>query len=348
MENGICLKAAPGCSRPSSLKLLTYRLSLKKASRCSSWKLTTSSRKLTKSSRKLAKSSRRLAKSNRKLDEEQPEVDEEQPEADEEQPEVDEEQTTSFVNARLGANLRSGPGVQFERVEGVAQGTGLTVVAQDASGDWLKLDSGLWVFAALVGDVPEDLPVDSGAETSIEAEDGTEDGQETQTEDGTEDGQETQTEDETEDEQQAQTEDETKNEQEVTVDDKDLAELATVNIDANLRNGPGLEATIVASVLAGTEVTVVGRAEDGQWLELGDGLWIFAALVEFAETEEDGEQEVGAGNGNAADDGSGTEETVADDEEEGQRRRAGVANLPASSSLPIDLQQRAPKAQKTK
>ena len=273
-------------------------------------------------------------------DEEQPDGDEEQPEGDEEQPDGDEEQTTSIVNARLGANLRSGPGVQFERVEGVAQGTGLTVVAQDASGDWLKLDSGLWVFAALVGDVPEDLPVDSGAETSIEAEDGTEDGQETQTEDGTEDGQETQTEDgtedgqetqtedgtedgqetqtedETEDEQQAQTEDETKNEQEVTVDDKDLAELATVNIDANLRNGPGLEATIVASVLAGTEVTVVGRAEDGQWLELGDGLWIFAALVEFAETEEDGEQEVGAGNGNAADDGSGTEETVADDEEE--------------------------------
>jgi len=261
-------------------------------------------------------------------DEQQPEGDVEQPEDDEEQPEGDEEQPTSIVNARLGANLRSGPGVQFERIEGVAQGTSLTVVAQNAGGDWLKLDSGLWVFAALVGDVPEDLPVDSGEETGTEAEDGTEDGQEAQTEDGTEDGQEAQTEDgtedgqeaqteyETEDEQQAQTEDETENEQEVPVDDEALADLATVNTDANLRNGPGLEATIVASVLAGTEVTVVGRADDGQWLELGDGLWIFAALVEFAETEEDGEQEVGAGNSNAADDGSETEETVADDEEE--------------------------------
>ncbi|MCY4119182.1 MAG: SH3 domain-containing protein [Caldilineaceae bacterium] len=261
-------------------------------------------------------------------DEEQPEGDVEQPEDDEEQPEGDEEQPASIVNARLGANLRSGPGVQFERIEGVAQGTSLTVIAQNAGGDWLKLDSGLWVFAALVGDVPEDLPVDSGEETGTEAEDGTEDGQEAQTEDGTEDGQEAQTEDgtedgqeaqtedETEDEQQAQTEDETENEQEVPVDDEEPAELATVNIDANLRNGPGLEATIVASVLAGTEVTVVGRAEDGQWLELRDGLWIFAALVEFAEKEGDGEQEAGAGNGNAAEDGSGTEETAADDEEE--------------------------------
>ena len=261
------------------------------------------------------KSSRRVLKSSRRDIEEQPEGDEEQPEGDEEQPEGDEEQPTSIVNARLGANLRSGPGVQFERIEGVEQGTDLTAVAQDASGDWLKLDNGLWVFAALVDNVPEGLPVDSGEEASTAADDAGEGDEapdeepaldeEGEAENGETDG--TQTPDESEDEQ---------DEQEEQTEEEDQAELATVNTDANLRNGPGLEATIVASVLAGTEVTVVGRADDGQWLELGDGLWIFAALVEFAETEEDGEQEVGAGNGNAADDGSETEETVADDEEE--------------------------------
>ena len=243
--------------------------------------------------------------------EEQPEGTEEQPEGTEEQPEGDEEQPTSIVNARLGANLRSGPGVQFERIEGVEQGTDLTAVAQDASGDWLKLDNGLWVFAALVDNVPEGLPVDSGEETSTAADDAGEGDEapdeepaldeEGEAENGETDG--TQAPDESEDEQ---------DEQEEQTEEEDQAELATVNTDANLRNGPGLEATIVASVLAGTEVTVVGRTEDGQWLELGDGLWIFAALVDFVETEEEG----GAGDGNASEDGSGTEETADEDEEE--------------------------------
>ena len=271
-------------------------------------------------------------------EEEQPEGEEEQPEGEEEQPEDGEEQPTSIVNAPLGANFRLGPGVQFERIEGVEQGTGLIVVAQDPSGDWLKLDSGLWVFAALVDNVPEDLPLDSGEENIIETDDAGEDVEATEdapapeeegeSDDGATDG--TQSTDESEDEQDEQTEDEqdeqtedeqdgqTEDEQDEQTEDVEQAELATVNTDANLRNGPGLEATIVASVLAGTEVTVIGRSEDGQWLELGDGHWIFAALVDFAEIEEEeaGEEETGAEDGNAAEDGSGTEETADEDQEE--------------------------------
>ena len=230
-------------------------------------------------------------------EEEQPESEEEQPEGEEEQPEDSEEQPTSIVSAPLGANLRSGPGVQFERIEGVQQGTSLTVVAQDASGTWLKLDSGLWVFAALVDNVPADLPVDSGEETAPET-DETGETEETEEEDeapveasaqeeegGTE-GEETDG---------AQATDESEVEPVEETEDEEQAELATVNTDANLRNGPGLEATIVASVLAGTEVTVIGRSEDGQWLELGDGLWIFAALVDFLETGEEDQEEDNSG-----------------------------------------------------
>ena len=199
-------------------------------------------------------------------------------------------------------------------------------MAQDASGTWLKLDNGLWVFAALLDNLPEDLPLDSGVETGTEADDaGTDDAGEDDEapeeasapeEEGGSDGGETdgtQSTDELEVEQDEQTEVEVQ------------AELATVNTDANLRNGPGLEATIVASVLAGTEVTVIGRSDDGQWLELGDGHWIFAALVDFAETEEEegGEEETAAEDGNAAEDGSGTEETAGDNEEEDNTRAQG-------------------------
>ncbi len=256
-------------------------------------------------------------------DEEQVEGDDEQAEGDEQQVEGDEEQVegvelqpTSFVNAPLGANLRSGPGVQFERVEGIQQGASLTVVAQDASGDWLKLDSGLWIFAALVDDVPEYLPVDTGEETSTEADDAGEEDEALEEasaldevdeapeetpaldeEDGADNGETDGTlpPDESEDVQGEQTEDE-------QTEDEAPAVLATVNTDANLRNGPGLEATIVASVLAGTQVTVIGRSEDGQWLHLGDDQWIFATLVDIPTTEEEEEEETGADGGSEADD----------------------------------------------
>ena len=93
-------------------------------------------------------------------EEEQPEGEEEQPEGEEEQPEGEEEQPEGEESSRKtkkssrhqSSMLRSAPtcargrASQFERIEGVQQGTSLTVVAQDASGTWLKLDSGLWVF----------------------------------------------------------------------------------------------------------------------------------------------------------------------------------------------------------
>ena len=71
--------------------------------------------------------------------------------------------------------------------------------------------------------------------------------------------------------------------------------LATVNTDANLRNGPGLDATIVDSAPVGTQVTIVGRSDDDQWLELDNGFWIFANLVDIlpSEVEEDADGDTG-------------------------------------------------------
>ena len=278
---------------------------------------------------------------------EQPDTDDEQPEAETEQPDTDDEQTETeadteqlqpVVIAPLGANLRAGPGVEFDRVDGVEQGEVLTIVAQDEGGNWLKLEDGSWIFADLVDNVPADLPVDSGEAMEAEtdeagADDETtppdasddeqdvqagddeqdaqsdEDEQDTQTDEDEqdaqtdEDEQDTQTEEDEqdtqadEDEQDTQTEedelDTQTEDEEDTQEEADQVVLATVNTDANLRNGPGLDATIVDSAPVGTQVTIVARSDDDQWLQLDNGNWIFAALVDILPAEDDEDADTG-------------------------------------------------------
>lgn len=52
-----------------------------------------------------------------------------------------------------------------------------------------------------------------------------------------------------------------------------------VTIGANIRSGPGLSYPKIASVAAGTEITITGI--QGQWLKLSNG-WIYAPLVEHS------------------------------------------------------------------
>jgi uncharacterized protein YgiM (DUF1202 family) len=59
----------------------------------------------------------------------------------------------------VNANLRSGPGTDYEIVGGVVAGDPLEVVARNEAGDWYQLADGVWIFAELVGDAPEGLPV---------------------------------------------------------------------------------------------------------------------------------------------------------------------------------------------
>jgi len=197
---------------------------------------------------------------NEQTDAEQPDSDDDQTTAETEEMETDAEQLLPVVIALRGANLRAGPGVEFDRVDGAEEGQLLTIVAQDDSGEWLKLDDGSWILAALVDNVPADLPVES--------------------------------EEAAEDEQDSQTDEDEPETQEETVP----LLFTTVNTDANLRNGPGLDATIVESAPAGTLVTIIDRTDDEQWLQLENGFWIFATLVDIlpAEGEEDADGDVGA------------------------------------------------------
>ena len=59
---------------------------------------------------------------------------------------------------RLDANLRSGPGIEFERVDGIFAGDEVSVVGQSADGEWYLLDRDAWLFAALVVEAV-DVPV---------------------------------------------------------------------------------------------------------------------------------------------------------------------------------------------
>ncbi len=57
---------------------------------------------------------------------------------------------TSLVNA----NLRAGPGVEFELLGGTVTGQVLTVVGRNADASWLRLDNTGWVRADLVANAP--------------------------------------------------------------------------------------------------------------------------------------------------------------------------------------------------
>lgn len=62
------------------------------------------------------------------------------------------------------ANLRAGPGAEYERVGSAAPGERLELVARNSAGDWYQLASGAWIAAFLVEDAPAGLPaVEGGA-----------------------------------------------------------------------------------------------------------------------------------------------------------------------------------------
>ena len=237
-------------------------------------------------------------------DTEQSDTVDEQTAPETEQAETDAEPPQPVVIAPLGANLRAGPGVEFERVDGAEDGQVLTIVGQDETGEWLKLEDGSWISAALVANVPADLPIESAETTEDEQEAQTgEDEQEEQTD---EDEQETQTDEDEqeeqtdEDEQETQTDEDEQQEQSDEDEPDTLEEItpvlfATVNTDSNLRDGPGLDATIVEFAPAGTQLTIVDRSDDEEWLQLDNGFWILAALVDIlpAEGEEDADDDAG-------------------------------------------------------
>ena len=61
----------------------------------------------------------------------------------------------------MQANLRAGPGLVFELVGFLEEGTEVEPVSRTADRLWLKLEDGIWIFAFLVSGVPGDLPLET-------------------------------------------------------------------------------------------------------------------------------------------------------------------------------------------
>jgi hypothetical protein len=57
------------------------------------------------------------------------------------------------------ANLRTGPGTNYDIAGGVSTGTSLDIVGRNAMGDWYQLASGTWIFSQLVNNAPQSLPI---------------------------------------------------------------------------------------------------------------------------------------------------------------------------------------------
>jgi len=64
--------------------------------------------------------------------------------------------------ANRNSNLRSGPGIDYAIVGGAVAGQRLTPVGWNQARDWLKLESGEWIAAFLVDNIPDGLPVVDG------------------------------------------------------------------------------------------------------------------------------------------------------------------------------------------
>ena len=71
--------------------------------------------------------------------------------------------TPDVIQAKTNvqANLRAGPGVAYELVGFLEEGTEIEPVSRTANRLWLKLEDGIWIFAFLVSEVPSNLPLET-------------------------------------------------------------------------------------------------------------------------------------------------------------------------------------------
>ena len=76
--------------------------------------------------------------------------------------------TAASPTANTIANLRAAPNTSAAITGSTTVGQALVVVGKNAAGDWLKLESGAWIFAELVDNIPADLPVASEEATPAE------------------------------------------------------------------------------------------------------------------------------------------------------------------------------------
>ncbi len=173
---------------------------------------------------------------------------------------------TATPTANTIANLRAAPNTSAAIIGTAQPGQALVVVGKNGAGDWLKLDTGSWIFAELVDNAPANLPVvsEDAAAVSGNSANPTQPAATTPiTQTAT-----------------------TPITQTVATETPVTGAPATVTpaassaaVDANLRSGPGTTFDLVGSITAGTALKIVGRNEVGDWLKLDSGVWIFGELV---------------------------------------------------------------------
>ena len=66
------------------------------------------------------------------------------------------------TTAKQDANLRSGPGTNFDVVGSVSAGDALTLVGRNEVGDWYQTNDNQWIAAFLINNTPSSLPVTEG------------------------------------------------------------------------------------------------------------------------------------------------------------------------------------------
>ncbi len=64
------------------------------------------------------------------------------------------------AKTNVQANLRAGPGVAYQIVGVLNKNSSVVPVARTVDSQWLKLDTGAWIFADLVDEAPRDLAVE--------------------------------------------------------------------------------------------------------------------------------------------------------------------------------------------
>jgi uncharacterized protein YgiM (DUF1202 family) len=149
------------------------------------------------------------------------------------------------VTVNTGANLREGPGTDFPILDAIAPGEEVVVTGQNEAGDWYRLDTGQWIFAALVDNAPASLPVIPAPEAVVP----------TVTPTATP----------------------------VPVPDitatRNVRD-AVINADTELYGAPSTDSEVVGRSTTGAVVTVVGRNEAGDWYQLDNSAWVPASVVD--------------------------------------------------------------------
>ena len=150
---------------------------------------------------------------------------------------------------REGANLRSGPGLDYAIVDKWARGQQFSFEVVSPDGEWLQINEGLWISASIVAghEISETLSpayVDS-PEHPVPIIRASDLGEILAIQKG----------------------------------DKIFLGSVLVRDSANIRSGPGLEHEKVSAVSFGSLIAWVAMSEDREWLYLQHGHWISADLV---------------------------------------------------------------------